>query len=178
VRGLGVKLPFTYSIPRTSAPMTKKTSRKTDKSEELVKYRDLIIATLDYYIENKIMDIKTTDFDSLLHFKSLKIKAADHFEKGRLTILKQMFRDMSEMQIEIRDFKFNAYLREKTGIDIDIFQNYFERITKIIKRGKITTDNQFYDVKNMVDHLCQTDPVDHKQIDILNKLMTDYEQIN
>jgi hypothetical protein len=158
--------------------MTKKGPPNTNKSEELVKYRDLILATLDYYIENKIMEIKTPDFDSLLHFESLKIKATEYFAKGRLTILKQMFRDMSEMQIEIRDFKFNTYLRNKTGLDIDIFQDYFERITKIIKRGKITTENQFYDVKNMVDHLCQTEPVDHKQIDILNKLLTDYEQIN
>jgi len=155
--------------------MTKKESFKVDKSKELAKYRDLILATLDYYIENKIMEIKTSDFDSTIHFQSLKTQTIDHFEKGRLTKLKQWFRDLSEMQIETRDLRFNTYLRNKTGLDIDIFHDYFERINKLIERGKITTDNQFYDIRNMIDHLCQTDPVDHKQIEILNKLLIDYE---
>jgi len=156
--------------------MKKKESSYVDKSKELAKYRDLILATLDYYIENRIMEIKTADYDSTIHFQSLKTQTIDHFEKGRLTKLKQWFRDLSEMQIETRDLKFNTYLRNKTGLDIDIFQDYFKRINKLIERGKITTDNQFYDVRNMVDHLCQTDPVDHKQIEILNKLLIDYEQ--
>ena len=156
--------------------MTKKESSKVDKSQDLVNYRDLILATLDYYLENKIMEIKTSDFDSALHFQSLKTQTIDHFEKGRLTNLKQWFRDLSEMQIETRDLKFNTYLRNKTGLDIDIFQDYFERINKVIECGKITTDNQFYDVRNMVDYLCQTDPVDQRQIEILNKLLIDYEQ--
>jgi hypothetical protein len=156
--------------------MKRKESSNVDKSKELAKYRDLILATLDYYNENRIMEIKTADFDSTIHFQSLKTQAIDHFEKGRLKKLKQWFRDLSEMQIETRDLRFNTYLRNKTGLDIDIFQDYFERINKLIERGKITTDNQFYDVRNMVDHLCQTDPVDHKQIEILNKLLIDYEQ--
>ena len=156
--------------------MTKKESSKVDKSLDLVNYRDLILATLDYYLENKIMEIKTSDFDSAIHFQSLKTQTIDHFEKGRLTNLKQWFRDLSEMQIETRDLKFNTYLRNKTGLDIDIFQDYFERISKVIECGKITTDNQFYDVRNMVDYLCQTDPVDQRQIEILNKLLIDYEQ--
>jgi hypothetical protein len=156
--------------------MTKKESSKVDKSQDLVNYRDLILATLDYYLENKIMEIKTSDFDSAIHFQSLKTQTIDHFEKGRLTKLKQWFRDLSEMQIETRDLKFNTYLRNKTGLDIDIFQDYFERINKVIECGKITTDNQFYDVRNMVDYLCQTDPVDQRQIEILNKLLIDYEQ--
>jgi len=156
--------------------MTKKESSKVDKSQDLVNYRDLILATLDYYLENKIMEIKTSDFDSTIHFQSLKTQTIDHFEKGRLTKLKQWFRDLSEMQIETRDLKFNTYLRNKTGLDIDIFQDYFERINKVIECGKITTDNQFYDVRNMVDYLCQTDPVDQRQIEILNKLLIDYEQ--
>jgi hypothetical protein len=156
--------------------MTKKESSKEDKSQDLVNYRDLILATLDYYLENKIVEIKTSDFDSAIHFQSLKTQTIDHFEKGRLTKLKQWFRDLSEMQIETKDLKFNTYLRNKTGLDIDIFQDYFERINKVIECGKITTDNQFYDVRNMVDYLCQTDPVDQRQIEILNKLLIDYEQ--
>jgi hypothetical protein len=146
------------------------------KQAELVKYRDLVIATLDYYLDNKIGQLKTMDFDSVEHFKGLKVQTEEHFQKGRLTKLKQWFRDMTEMQIETGDLKFNKYLHDKTKYDIDIFKSYFQRVEKVIEKGRITTDNQFYDIGIMVDQLSQTEPVDVKKIEILNRLLTEYEQ--
>jgi hypothetical protein len=152
---------------------------KLDKDEnqaELTKYRDLVLATLDYYLENKVMQIKSADFDSDEHYKGLKIQTAEHFQKGRLTKLKQWFRDLTEMQVETGDLKFNKYLQDKTKYDIDIFNSYIQRIDKLVEKGKIATDNQFYDINRMVNQLCQTEPVDHKKIEILNKLLSEYEQ--
>lgn len=149
---------------------------KDEKLAELTKYRDLVLATLDYYLENKLMQIKSADFDSDEHYKGLKIQTAEHFQKGRLTKLKQWFRDLTKMQIEAGDLKFNKYLQDKTKYDIDIFNSYFQRIDKVVEKGKIVTDNQFYDINMMVNRLCQTEPVDHKKIEILNKLLIEYEQ--
>lgn len=56
-----------------------------EKKEELVKYRDLVLATLDYYIDNKEMQIKTADFDSTEHYIGLKTQTTEHYQKGRLT---------------------------------------------------------------------------------------------
>lgn len=149
---------------------------KEEKQDELEKYRNLVLATLDYYIENKVMQIKTADYDSTEHFKLLKLQTEENYQKGRLSRLKQWFRDMTEMQVETGDLKFNNYLQEKTKIDIDIFKSYFQRIDKIIEKGKITTDNQFYDIKILVDQLCQTQPIDTDRIENLNKLLNEYEQ--
>ena len=149
---------------------------KDEKQAELAMYRDLVLATLDYYLENKILQIKSADFDSDEHYKGLKIQTAEHYQKGRLTRLKQWFRDLTEMQVETGDLKFNKYLQDKTKYDIDIFTPYFQRIDKVIEKGKITTDNQFYDINMMVDQLCQTEPVDNEKIGILNKLLSEYEQ--
>ena len=80
------------------------------------------------------------------------------------------------MQVETVDLKFNLYLKEKTKYDIDIFKSYFQRVDKIIQKGIITTDNQFYDINIMVDQLCQTEPIDNSKIQILNKLLGEYEQ--
>lgn len=151
---------------------------KEEKQDELEKYRNLVLATLDYYIENKVMQIKTADYDSTEHFKLLKLQTEENYQKGRLSRLKQWFRDMTEMQVETGDLKFNNYLQEKTKIDIDIFKSYFQRIDKIIEKGKITTDNQFYDIKILVDQLCQTQPIDTDRIENLNKLLNEYEQKN
>ena len=52
----------------------------------------------------------------------------------------------------------------------------FSEVDKIIEKGKITTDNQFYDINIMVDQLCQTEPVDNEKIEILNRLLSEYEQ--
>ena len=48
--------------------------------------------------------------------------------------------------------------------------------SKIIEKGKITTDNQFYDITIMIDQLSQTDPVNNKKIEILDNLLADYER--
>ena len=79
------------------------------------------------------------------------------------------------MQIETRDLNFNKYLQDKTEYDIDIFKSYFQRVDKVIENGKITTDNQFYDISKMADQLCQTEP-DNEKIEKLNRLLGDYEE--
>ncbi len=156
--------------------MTENKLGKDEKQAELAKYRDLILATLDYYLENKIMQIKTTDFDSDEHYKGLKVQTVEHYQQGRLTRLKQWFRDLTEMQVETGDLKFNKYLEDKTKYEVDIFKSYYQRIARVIEKGKITTDNQFHDINIMVDQLCQTELVDNERIEILNRLLSEYEQ--
>jgi hypothetical protein len=68
--------------------MTNNKTSKDEKQSELTKYRDLVLATLDYYLENNVMQIKTADFDSTEHYKGLKIQTEEHYQKGRLTRLK------------------------------------------------------------------------------------------
>jgi hypothetical protein len=148
---------------------------KEEKAAELKRYRDLVMATLDYWIHTMGIAVKTADFDSTEHLTSLKTQTEEHFEKGRLTTLKQWFRDLTEPYIETKDLGFNKYLQEKTGYDIDIFQSYFDRVEKIVAKGAITTDNQFYDIGIMVDQLSHVKPLDEKRISQLNKLIVDYE---
>ena len=56
---------------------------------------------------------------------------------------------------ETWNLEFERYLRESTGYDVNIFKAFDARIDKIITKGKITTDNQFYDVQILVNDLCQ-----------------------
>jgi hypothetical protein len=156
--------------------MTDNKLNKDEKQAELEKYRDLVLATIDYYLDNQIMQIKKEDFDSAVHFKGIKAQTEEHFQKGRLTRLKQWFRDLTEMQVETGDLKFNKYLQEKTKYDIDIFKSFFQRVDKVIEKGKITTDNQFYDINIMVGQLCQCEPNDSEKIEKLNRLLSEYEQ--
>ena len=146
------------------------------KQHELTKFRDLVLATIDYLSETSSLRVKTDDFDSNEHLELLKKQALELFNKGRLTKLKQWFRDMTEMEVESRNLKFNKYLQNKTGYDVNIFEDYFRQVCKIIDRGKITTDNQFYDIKIMVDQLYHEQQVDNERIFILNRLLSNYEE--
>ena len=156
--------------------MTYNKFNNNEKQAELLKYRDLVLATIDYYLDNKLMQVKTSDFDSDEHYKRLKAQTEEHYQKGRLIKLKQWFRDLTEMQVETGEWRFNKYLQDKTKYSIDIFKQYFQRVELVIFKGKITTDKQFYEINTLVDQLCQTEPIDKKKIDILNKLLGDYEQ--
>jgi hypothetical protein len=149
---------------------------KESKHSELIKYRDLVLATIDYFVEKKIGTIKTDDFDGPVHYNLLKLQTEEHYRKGRLTKLKQWFRDMTEMQVETRDLNFNEYLFHKTGYNIDIFKSYIDRVNKIVTKGKILSDSQYYDINSMVDILSHMNLVDKKKMEILNRLLLEYEQ--
>ncbi len=148
-------------------------SNKEVKQAELIMYRDLVLATLDYYIEKKDLQLKTDDFDSPEYFKGLKKQADELFDKGRLTKLKQWFRDLTEMQVETRDFEFNKYLRATTNYEVDLFKSFNDRIDKIISKGKISTDTQFYDIKMCINQL--SDTADSEKIKLLDSLLHNYE---
>lgn len=156
--------------------MTKNKTSSADKSIELAKYRDLVIATLDYFIDSNIMKIKSADIDSDSHFRKLKDQTIEHFKKGRLSRLKQWFRDLTEVPRETGDFTFGSYLKNKTGQDIDIFKGYYDRVDKIIAKGKITTEYQFYDIISMVDQIPQATEVHNDRLTKLNDLLADYEK--
>lgn len=152
--------------------MKKKSNNKT----ELKKYHDLVIATLNYYIDNAILLTKTDDFNSQEHFIQCKSDVKTDFKKGNLSNLKQWFTDLTEMFVETKDLKFNYYLQQKTGYDNELLKSYFKRIDKITKQGEINTYNEFYEISSYIGKLKKTEPTDNKRIDFLNKLLSDYKQ--
>lgn len=156
--------------------MTEKKVNEQEKQSELVKFRDLVVATLDYYIGNPKMKVKTPEFDSNEHYHILRKDAEQHFQNGDLARLKGWFRDLIEIPVESKDLKFSQYLHEKTQYKVDIFKTYNKRIDKIIERGQIKTNAQFHDVSIMVDQLCQIQPNDSVKIVLLNKLLVDFEE--
>jgi len=83
--------------------VTKDKLNKDEKAAELTKYRDLVLATIDYYLDNQPIKIKTADFDTDKHYNYLKTQTAEHYQKGRLTRLKQWFRDLKKMYVECGD---------------------------------------------------------------------------
>ncbi|WP_291119724.1 hypothetical protein [Empedobacter sp. UBA7248] len=144
-----------------------------DKEFELKKYRDLVAATLDYYIVHLAFNNEMKD-----EYFCLKTQAEEHYSKGKLTILKSWFKDLTSDFIEDRYFGFNEYLIKTTNYEIDIFESYFKRIEKIIEKDQIKTDSQFYELKNYVDYLIQNNNSDKVLIQRINEILLRFESKN
>lgn len=145
-----------------------------ERQSELKRYKDILLATLDFLIERS-KGINYGEFDLTAHFQQLKEQTEEHYLKGRLSRLKQWLRDMTEEQRETGDLSFGRYIKEKTGYDIDIFGSFQKRTDKIIERIRIKTENEYRDVMSMVDSLCHQTPVDKERVDRLNNLLIDFD---
>ena len=76
-----------------------------NKEFELKKYRDLVLATIDYYIVHLAFNNEMKD-----EYIRLKTQTEEYYSKRKLTILKNWFKDLTSDFIEDRDFGFNEYL--------------------------------------------------------------------
>jgi hypothetical protein len=146
---------------------------KTKPTKELERYYALVIATIEFYILNQ-KDFGITAPEH--YYESLRIDAEDLFNKGKVAKLKQWFRDLTEPLNEPVNFRFNKFIKEKTGYEVDIFKFSYKRIEKIISNGKITTDNQFYDVANMIDFLSENADFPKEKIKELDRMLFDYKK--
>ncbi|HBF20398.1 MAG: hypothetical protein CMI36_12320 [Owenweeksia sp.] len=145
-----------------------------DKQTELEKYRDLNLATLDYLSET--LKIATSDFNSSQHYQKLKIEVNESFTKGRLSKLKQWFRDLTDMPRETEDLKFSDFIKERTGHEVNLHERFEKRISKILDQGKIKTENDYRDVMTKVDYLSQRESADQTLIDQMNSLLIGFER--
>lgn len=141
---------------------------------ELKNYYDLILATLDYMIDFPSMKIKTDTFNSTEYFLSLKLQAKEHYLKGQLTLLKKLFKGLTEDAKD--DKQFVKYLFDKTGFKIDLKGQFEKSIAKIIKRQKILTEDEYREVMEKVEELIQCESPDQNKVNILNTLIVNYEK--
>ena len=141
-----------------------------NKEFELKKYRDLVLATLDYYIVHLAFNNEMKD-----EFIRLKIQTEEYYSKRKLTILKNWFKDLTSDFIEDRDFGFNKYLKQTTHYEIDIFESYFKRIKKLVEKGFIKTESQFHELKNYVDYLVQDNNSDKDLTQRINEILLRFE---
>jgi hypothetical protein len=144
------------------------------RATELQNVHTLVQAVLDYHLESLGFKLKTEGFDSDGHFRKLKIEAELHFRKGRLTKLKQWFRDLSEMFVDDSDFK--AYLNLKAGITIDLKDDFEQRVARVEKRGSIRSNNEHREIEEMVSLLSQSNEPDTGRINRLNELLLDFHE--
>ncbi|RXK58046.1 hypothetical protein ESA94_18710 [Lacibacter luteus] len=153
-----------------------------NQKSELDKYRDIVIAGLDY--TDMLMrktpiqkhDGEIVNFGEELgsYFSDLKNHALTLHKKNKLSTLKRWFKDISEMSVATGNLDYQFYIETTTGHKVDLFGKLFEKIDKLIKVGQIKTDTQYRTISTMIDFLESYNPPDIERIKALDALQFAY----
>lgn len=154
--------------------MAKQSLKKEEKKAELKRVRDILLATIDYNLTTK-SKIITSDFNSDEYYSNLKNRIEDKFQKGSLATLNQWLRDFTEEPRETHDLEYCRFIKQVTGYSFNIFEVFSKRIEKIIEKKKVSTENQYRDVMELINYLSVFEPEKQAKLDLLQKLTSDFE---
>ena len=149
------------------------------KEQEILKYRQMIEAGLDYLIESiqqksvipsneQHKDVAAVMLDE---FKRLKIEARS--VQG-LSKLKNWFKSISEWPIEEGDVNYELYIKRQTGHDPNVFGSLQRRVEKIRLSGIVKTESQYRDVQLLLN-LLFGDNAEDSRIAELDTLLWTYK---
>lgn len=140
----------------------------TEKQQkELVFMKDWILIVHDYIFKD--------DEDILEEDKLYIIKA---FEIGEIRGMRMAFNDTLDMAKDLsyaQKEELNAILREKFGTDLNEQNNKnYKKIKRVIQRGKIKTDEEYYLLKERIDEIYD-DESKREEVEELGTLLLNYE---
>lgn len=142
----------------------------------LQRYREILLATFEYLLKKTAARVKFDGLDpDADFFQFMREQTEKHYEQGRLKHLEKRFHEMSAMPRLTGDMEFGKFIKEKTGYDLDIFENLQSRINDIIAQETIRNDDEYLDVIAMIN-LGQQAPDNEEKIERLINLRNDYQE--
>jgi hypothetical protein len=116
-----------------------------EKQAELIRHRDIILATLDYLNLRYSGSFVTDGWDSTAaYYDQQKLQAGKYFQQRRLDRLQQQLRRLTEGPRASQDIQFVNYIKEMTGYEPDIFSEVRSRKETIPTKGRISTRQSEY----------------------------------
>jgi len=148
------------------------------KQSGLKRYRAIILATLDYLLERFGGGIVYDQFDPAAdYYEQQKIQSEKYYKQHRLDRLQQQLDRLTKGLQNSVDLNFAGYIKEKTGYDIDIFENLRKRVDAIVAQKEIRSQKELNDIGTALHYYQQTS-ADKKVNDELRALIIDYTKQN
>jgi hypothetical protein len=120
---------------------------KDEKTIELIRHRDITLATIDYIVAgidwNEIPDLRD---DINEHYAQQRRQTEKYYHARRLDRLQQKLENLIKGPQAHGDLNFDIYIKQKTGHEIDIFEKIRKRTDAIIELGQIRNDKDLNDV--------------------------------
>ena len=146
------------------------------KQFDLEKYYTIVLATIDYLRERVERSFIFDGIDSVAeYYHEQKIQAEKNFEQCRLDRLQKRLISLTKGLQHKVDLNFSAHIKEKTGYEVDIFDDLRKRTEVIITQGKISNQKDLNDVSNALEWYKQIRNEEEK-IKKLNDLLIKYSE--
>ena len=148
---------------------------RQEKQSELKQHKDILFATIDYILQQvKSENLGNDDYKTVEdYYRQQKLKIEKYFQEGKLTPLRQRLQTLTKTPLNRADLHFNSYIKQKTGYEIDIFNQLQIRIKELIKQNKIANKKELNDVAIILD-VYKKKSTESPATDILKKLVMDY----
>lgn len=146
------------------------------KQTELQRQRSILLATLDYLEQHLGGSFVYDQYDPVTeYYQQQKIQTEKYFKQRRLDRLQQRLASLTK-GLQNRDaLAFTAYIKEKTGFDIDIFEDMRKRVAAIVAQNEIRSQKELNDIGMMLHHFHETSE-NKREVEKLKSLLADYSK--
>ncbi len=145
-----------------------------EKQLELQRHREILIATIDYL---KVLHGESFVLDDEKHieeyYEAQKTQVEKYSKQRRLDRLQQKLTSLVETLNNNVDRKFSAYIKERTGYNMDLFGNLKKRVKVILSKNQIDNDKEERDIGTILHHLIETSS-SADQVTSLQSLLLQY----
>ena len=120
---------------------------REEKTTELIRHRDIILAAIDYIVA-------AIDWDEIAehreiineHYARQKRQTEKYLRDRRLDRLQQKLENLIKGPQGRGDFDFEKYIKQKTGYELDIFEKIRKRTDNILEIGHVRDAKDLHDV--------------------------------
>lgn len=147
-----------------------------EKQTELQRHREILFATIDYLISIHGASFVLDDEDYISeHYERQKTQIDKYYKQRRLDRLQQKLASLTKGMQNRADLAFAQYINEKTGYDIDIFEDLRKRYAVVIKQNEIRNQTELNEVGSMLHFFQETSP-EGDETKKLQELVSNYSQ--
>lgn len=149
---------------------------REQKQTELQRQRTILLATLDYLEQHLGGSFVYDQYDPITeYYQQQKIQTEKYFKQRRLDRLQQRLSSLTK-GLQNRDASaFTTYIKEKTGYDIDIFEDVRKRVAAIITQNEIRSPKELNDIFTKLHYFHET-PESEEEAEKLKSLLADYSK--
>jgi hypothetical protein len=134
------------------------------------------LATLDYLEERLGGSFVYDQYDPVTeYYQQQKVQTEKYFKQRRLDRLQQRLASLTKGLQNKADVAFTLYIKEKTGCDIDIFEDLRKRVDSIIAQNEIRNQKELNDIGTML-HFYHETSADGEEVEKLKALLTNYSE--
>lgn len=147
-----------------------------EKQTELQRHREILFATIDHLISIHGASFVLDDEDYISeHYERQKTQIDKYYKQRRLDRLQQKLASLTKEMQNRADLAFAQYINEKTGYDIDIFEDLRKRYAVVIKQNEIRNQTELNEVGSMLHFFQETSP-EGEETKKLKELISKYSQ--